>query len=247
MTPRAFAGGDFVYYFGGFSTPTHVPPARLSGVAVDGAKVVHAGSLYKGSGRSPKLPALEASRKHKLRYDHSEDKWDLLTLQSDGTWLARARYETDDLRLCVVYRARCFASREDALEYRSNIEQQRNQLSLDAVLERLASPAAQPVPPRGRSSGATGLCALPRADGELPAPRVRVPHQLLYAGHTFPRQPTCTQVACGAAVSIEHDLRPFCFSIYYASARTASATGASFAGTWSPALCRSLRVVAQQP
>ena len=80
-------------------------PAPLAGSAIDGSKAVHAAEVYRGSAASPSLPFIDKSRVHVLRFEGptDDDGW---VLKREGEPLQR--YSTDDLRLSIVYRARCF-------------------------------------------------------------------------------------------------------------------------------------------
>jgi len=133
-------GGDFVYWNTADMKPKRVPPTPLAGSAVDGSKTVHAAEVYRPSA---KMPIMSKDKSNVLRYVGNES-W---VLYSDNTPLQS--YHTDDLRISVVYRARCFASESEAARYAN----QDSFMQLDDVLDTLQADMIQ----RGTLSREHGL------------------------------------------------------------------------------------------
>ena len=101
------SGGEFVWYNNGTSYES-VSPIPLSGNVVDGSKVFHASKIYRSD---VKAPVLDKNKDSSLRY-LGDDKWEV---QSDGQNIQN--YTTNDLRISVVYRARCFENEDKVQEY----------------------------------------------------------------------------------------------------------------------------------
>jgi hypothetical protein len=119
-------GGDFVYYPGGDLPAQTLAPVPLAGNSVDGSKTVHAALVYK-PGES--APHIDKSSDATLKYAGNE-KW---ALEVDGK-VSRV-YDTDDLRISIVYRARCFKDAEEVARYKKNPDSEK--LSVETVLETL--------------------------------------------------------------------------------------------------------------
>merc|ERR1712137_394436 len=102
--PTPEHGGNFVYWDTSDPIPRSVPPMPLAGSIVDGSKTVHAATVYQPQVKAPKC---DKSAETKLVYVGNEE-WELY---SDGNIVEK--YKTDDLRWTIVYRARCFASKEE--------------------------------------------------------------------------------------------------------------------------------------
>eukprot|EP01061_Rhynchopus_euleeides_P046838 TRINITY_DN9085_c0_g1_i1.p1 TRINITY_DN9085_c0_g1~~TRINITY_DN9085_c0_g1_i1.p1 ORF type:complete len:469 (+),score=214.35 TRINITY_DN9085_c0_g1_i1:63-1469(+) len=123
-------GGDFVFWNEtGLKSPYAVPPKPLTGSAVDGSKTLHAAVDY-CPGTTP--PFLEKSKENALVYA-GDNKW---LLQSDNATVRT--YTTDDLRVSVVYRARCFRDEEQAERFRQVSRDPTAAMSLETVLGRLS-------------------------------------------------------------------------------------------------------------
>jgi hypothetical protein len=125
------SAGDFAYYASGDRAPRTVKPAPRSGNCVDGSKTVHAATVYERGGREP--PRLQKSQSNKLVYLGGE-RWEL---RSDGVRNG-APYTTDDLRLSLVFRARCFKDAPTAAKFNEQLRDPSAQLSLDGILEKLS-------------------------------------------------------------------------------------------------------------
>ena len=121
----AARGGNFYHFAQNGAPPGVVLAAPRAGSAIDGSKVIHAADVYLPDGESapparansahrraaPPPPAIDKSSVNRLvRLAGPEPRrW---AVQSDNATVAT--YGTDDLRLTVVYRARCFGSAADA-------------------------------------------------------------------------------------------------------------------------------------
>ena len=158
---RRGKGGAFVHWAspaqgGAASAPTSFAPRPLAGSAIDGSKVVHAADVYLGRDASPPLPRIDKSRRNVLRFDGPGDAggW---VLTADGDEVLE-RYDTDDLRVSIVYRARCFADAEEAARFGGDGGPASERLSLDEVLATLADEMAR----RGAVPSAEAALALDR-------------------------------------------------------------------------------------
>lgn len=98
----------------------------LLGNIVDGSKVVHAAVVYK---KDQTPPFLDKSAKNELVF-LGNDAWQL---QTNGKPVKN--YTFDDLRISIVYRARCFANQAEAEKFKNLPESER--MSLSYVLEKL--------------------------------------------------------------------------------------------------------------
>lgn len=122
-------GGNFAYV----ASDSKKPPVEQlasprAGSAVDGSKVVHAGDVYMPSRRPPQM---EKSSDNVLVY-RGNDTW---VVTSDGRTIAE--YSTDDLRLTVVFRARCFANETEKNHFNASDPDPATKLSLDQIFSRL--------------------------------------------------------------------------------------------------------------
>lgn len=121
-------GGNFIYWDDPTQRMKFVPPKPRSGSAVDGAKTVHAGDVYMAD-HVP--PVLDKSVPHALRFEESNNTWSLV---SNGRH--RHSYREDEIRLAIVYRARCFRSAEEFERFRNQPES--SLMQLDDILQRFA-------------------------------------------------------------------------------------------------------------
>ena len=105
--------GSFLYWTDSSAGPSHVPPRPLSGVVVDGSKTVHAAAVYR---MDADLPTIDKAVPHWLkRVAHNH--W---TLSNPRDGVLR-NYSLSDLRVSIVYRARCFADAREAQRYRARL------------------------------------------------------------------------------------------------------------------------------
>ena len=118
-------GGDFVYY----TNSSHwgkVSAKPGSGTIVDGSKVLHAAKVFRPAVKAPYLP---------------KDKFSQLVHIGDDNWELQVedqvirRYTTKDLRISMVYRARCFASAEEAQAYADLPEEE--MMTMEGILDTL--------------------------------------------------------------------------------------------------------------
>jgi hypothetical protein len=116
--------GKFVFWTENGEAKSMNPTPRSANV-VDGSKVVHAATVYRANFAPPVLSPLE---KNSLNY-LGDEKW---VIRSNGK--DRRQLTTDDLRISIVYRAKCFRDKEEADKYRNMKEEE--MLTLDSVLEK---------------------------------------------------------------------------------------------------------------
>lgn len=165
--------GGRLLYWADAGTPGVIPPSPLSGVSMDGSKIVHAAEVFEPSVPPPRL---NKDRRNVLSYSPSSDRW---AISADGEPVPDAEWATHDLRFSVVYRARCFASEQDkerfATQRRPSASTARaaelddpmvddaggdDMISLESILDRLI----RDMVARGRVTDRTALDAIPRLD-----------------------------------------------------------------------------------
>ena len=108
-----------------------VQPKPRAGVTVDGSKLVHAANIYRGD---DELPEIDRQGTPVLAYNKETDLWDLKVHDK----LIRS-YTMDDLRISIVFRARCFANAEEATRFQSQLHDNENAMKLDDILEVLVN------------------------------------------------------------------------------------------------------------
>jgi hypothetical protein len=123
---KSSVGGEFIFYNSNDPVPESVIPYPRSGSLVDGSKTVHAANVYLPS---VDAPVLDKNKANVLSY-LGQERWGLFIDEQ----LAH-NYTTDDLRLCIVYRARCF--RDEAEMNRFYHLPEGEVMSLDHVLDTL--------------------------------------------------------------------------------------------------------------
>ena len=138
--PEGSAGGEYVFYeLNG--PPLRHPPDPRGAVSLDGTKVVHAANtFFPGS----KAPTMDKSKHNKLTWVPEEGKWHVT---SDGEVIAR--YDNDEVRFSIVYRARCFESEAERDRYYNEANDE-HAMQLEDILETLAEDLAR----RGRYASA---------------------------------------------------------------------------------------------
>ena len=127
-------GGRFVYWKGrkgedGGAAKIHtIRPMSGGGSGVDGTKLVHAADVYYPS----ELPPLtDKNRDVRLvKRDNVTEIWDVT---EDGVRTGR-NYKQSELRMSVVYRARCFENKLSLEKFNS---QGYEPIGLDNILEKL--------------------------------------------------------------------------------------------------------------
>jgi hypothetical protein len=103
VTREDTLSGQFLYYNENNQTPKAVPPLPLAGSAVDGSKTIHAAGVY-----NPEVnPPVMSKDKNNALFYIGEELWEL---REDDKILKQ--YPTKDLRMTIVYRARCFESKK---------------------------------------------------------------------------------------------------------------------------------------
>lgn len=91
-------------------------------------RCVSAAPASQGSDASPPLPLLDKSLPTRLAHAGGE-RW---VLESNGTVLQN--YTTDDLRMSIVYRARCFASADEASRFDGRGGPEEGMMTLEGIL-----------------------------------------------------------------------------------------------------------------
>ena len=128
-------GGEFVAFTESADSSITVPSVSFSGTAVDGSKIVHAARQYMPE--SP-LPIINKDKNNKIVY-MGGGKW---SLEADGEKIRD--YDTDDIRMTIVYRARCFANDTERQRFgieqakAKNLESYTDMLELEDVLTTFA-------------------------------------------------------------------------------------------------------------
>ena len=120
--------GQFVYWDG--IQTKYMTPYPRSGNAIDGSKLVHSTTLYQPH---KKVPYLSKDKKNELVFDKLTSRWDLV---SEGTKIDS--FATTDLRISIVYRARCFRDEKQKDLHVALTESGESDLSLEAVLAKLS-------------------------------------------------------------------------------------------------------------
>lgn len=122
------SGGLFLYYDENSATPKSFPSSPLSGISVDGSKTLHAAGVFKPE---VKTPFLDKDKDNALFYA-GDERWEL---RSEGEVVQR--YNSSELRMTIVYRARCFSSEEERQRYLKQAPE--DMLSLEGILETLTN------------------------------------------------------------------------------------------------------------
>jgi hypothetical protein len=149
--------GSFIYWNNNDPKPNRVLPHPLSGSVVDGSKVVHAASVYR---MEDDIPLIDKSIVHWLKKESGEnDRW-TLTNERDGVL---RNYSFDDLRISIVYRARCFANDAELESYRKTLhgkDGEDGRMSLDGILEKFLADLIA----KGKLAKGSTLESVPRLD-----------------------------------------------------------------------------------
>lgn len=190
--------GNFVYWTDNTRDPSVVPPTPHAGSVVDGSKTVHAALVYRPD---DKPPIMDKSENNALILDRDSAKWVLSVLGEDGELKRQLRnYTFDDLRISIVYRARCFASEEERQRYHDTKDEH---IPLDEILETLA----QDLVERGKVTSVQQALTMPRYDlaslilktyiaYPLP-PRAMIPYNYCALTRLFPPANFLLQFICG--------------------------------------------------
>jgi hypothetical protein len=151
---RGARGGALTHWASGAPAALAAEPG--SGYAMDGSRTVHAAGVFEPRAAPP---ALDKDVRHALVFDNATApaRW---RLESGGQRTAHAWTEAQ-LRLSVVYRARCFASEAEREGYAAELAAREGLMDLETdILEPLVREAAR----RGAARSLDALRALPRLD-----------------------------------------------------------------------------------
>lgn len=148
--------GSFVYWARNGVDYESKKPYPRAGSAVDGSKTIHAAVPFQVH-TTP--PMLDKSIPASLRFE-GNDTW---MLRSNGSIVQK--YKTNDLRISLVYRARCFANEAEAASYRQEGDMTiggpaKQMLSLEDVLGTLGVDLAR----RGLVSSAEAALKMDRLE-----------------------------------------------------------------------------------
>ncbi len=103
-------GGQFIYYDQNRDGQyKEVPAHYLAGSSVDGSKLIHASKIYQPS---IKPPHLDKDQHSELKYDSAKGVWKVFSGSQEIK-----EYQTSDLRISMVYRARCFTDLAEVDQY----------------------------------------------------------------------------------------------------------------------------------
>jgi len=104
------SGGQFFYYpEGPGGVIMSIDPIFNSAIVLDGSIVVHGVDLFK---KEYPFPILNKSDKNDIRYE-GNDEWSIYV---NGV-SKHKRYQSKDLRISLVWRARCFKDEEEKKKY----------------------------------------------------------------------------------------------------------------------------------
>jgi hypothetical protein len=122
--PQANTKGEFVYFDGSNRLGGTEPPLPLAGSGVDGTKTVHAAMIYRPEEMPPKVNkdddaklVFKPSKKSKGKKATAATRW---AVEAKGN--AVRNYTDNDLRISIVYRARCFADEEEMVKFQNQVE-----------------------------------------------------------------------------------------------------------------------------
>jgi len=122
------SGAKFAFYpEGAARKATVVPSAYNKAVVLDGCKVPHGVERYRPE---ESMPILDKGDSHALVHT-GEHKWELRTND-----VVRKNFTTEDFRVSLAWRARCFKDAEEQADWRASMEDERK-MSLSSVLGRL--------------------------------------------------------------------------------------------------------------
>jgi len=121
--------GEFVYWDQEGQDNKRMPPLPRSGNSVDGSKTMHTTTLHRPDVMPP---FIDKNKKNRLEYNSGTEKWDLL---SDEDVINS--YDTKELRISIVYRARCFEDKEEADRFSAHLEDDSQVLDLEHILAQL--------------------------------------------------------------------------------------------------------------
>lgn len=146
--PEETTGGVFVHYNTASDEPERMVPLPRSAALIDGSKTIHAALVYRPDVAAP---TLDKNQQNELRYV-GDETWHLMV----GEKVSRV-FSTDELRMSIVYRARCFSSEEDRDRFYNLPDE--HILPLEDILAELQAALVR----RGKYT-AQALHAMPRLD-----------------------------------------------------------------------------------
>eukprot|EP00730_Choanoeca_flexa_P014025 TRINITY_DN5977_c0_g1_i2.p1 TRINITY_DN5977_c0_g1~~TRINITY_DN5977_c0_g1_i2.p1 ORF type:complete len:466 (+),score=85.21 TRINITY_DN5977_c0_g1_i2:33-1400(+) len=123
-------GGGFFHHSQGERTAARIfAPRAGNAILLDGSRCAHGTELYKAGDKHQDLPMTDKSDQRALVYSNSSDgeHWKLVVNGATMT-----KYAMSDLRIALVWRSKCFASKQALEDY-----QKAPRLQLDDVLGRL--------------------------------------------------------------------------------------------------------------
>jgi len=137
-------GGKFIFWGAeGKNTPKDVRdhrmlvhadtvlPVPLAGVSVDGSRLVHAADVYYPDITPPKI---DKSKACELKYNAAKDNWDLKIDEK-----VVQSYENNDLRISIVFRARCHKDEAEAKRFQEQMYDNSMAMKMEDILSVLVN------------------------------------------------------------------------------------------------------------
>uniref|UniRef100_A0A914D412 Uncharacterized protein n=1 Tax=Acrobeloides nanus TaxID=290746 RepID=A0A914D412_9BILA len=122
-------GGHLSIYNKDNNNPDYEIPYPRGVGLMDGAKTMHASTVFRPNDH---LPILPKNAKNELVYQEDDDIWEL---RSDDKVLNK--YQTTDFRITLVYRSRCFESEEKRQRFLKWHKSGENVRPVEVVLDEL--------------------------------------------------------------------------------------------------------------
>lgn len=211
-------GGNFIYWNDNDGDFRRESPKPRAGSGVDGSSLVHAGDVYKPD-LSHQLPMLDKSKFNRLVYkndtssdDNNNDNnehWDLMS----NDYIVKT-YNHDDLRICIVYRARCFKDENAAKKFNLEVKDPSKWESIESILLKLGNDLIQ----RGRITQ-DQLDIYMNGSVNMPKHEARLEYGLLLVDEyvKYPLSPLSASLVpynyCALAIKftwLKNILAPFC-------------------------------------
>lgn len=130
LTGNGVDAGEFLYWNDPLEktkAPKAVTPYPRAGSSVDGSKTVHAANVYRND---IEPPYLDKDAENVLRYQGATEADHWILQAGDHSY----NYSTNDLRMSVVYRARCFENADAARRFNGTGGPEEELLTLDEIL-----------------------------------------------------------------------------------------------------------------
>lgn len=118
--------GNFIYWDENTAAFKSVAPVPAAGSSVDGSKTVHAAVIYRPNAE---LPILNKDKNNVLEYTGDGELWTVAN--EDGPI---RNYTTDDLRISIVYRAKCFADEAERDRFNAEKDDPSKHIALSTIL-----------------------------------------------------------------------------------------------------------------